>query len=122
MAVETRDRHERRLEMKKPVFALVILATVLAAAPDALADHCYRCYNGTTCGPSTGYGKQFCSDYSGSCVFYGYACDGPHPFMPEEPLAAEYVIVSVERLDEPQQPAAETRVASLETIQQTAGR
>ncbi|HEX2123340.1 MAG TPA: hypothetical protein VHL59_17045 [Thermoanaerobaculia bacterium] len=110
--------------MKKGLFALVVLAMICAAAPEAAADHCYRCYNSTNCGPSTGYGRQFCEDYTGSCVFYGYACDGPHPFIEtEEPLAAAFVVASVERLDEPKQPAdGEVRVASLEMEQKTAHR
>ncbi len=109
--------------MRKGLFVLVILTTILATAPDAMADHCWKCQNFTTCFPSTGYGKQFCSDYSGSCVFYGYACGGPHPFTEaEEPLAAAFVVASVERLDEPRQPDTEMRVALLETKQQTADR
>ncbi len=110
--------------MKKGLFALVVLATVLAAAPQAMADHCWKCSNYTTCVPSTGYGRQECHDYTGSCVFYGYECSGPHPFTePEEPLAAAFLVASVERLDEPQQPRAdEVRVALLETTQQTADR
>jgi hypothetical protein len=108
--------------MKKGLFALVILAMVLAAAPEAIADHCWKCSNSTNCVPSTGYGKPECHDYTGSCVFYGYNCGGPHPFT-EEPLAAAFVVVSVERLDEPQQQSdTEVRLASIETKQQTADR
>src|SRR5688572_16023496 len=108
--------------MKKGLFTLVVLAMVLAAAPEAAADHCWKCRNFTTCTPSTGYGKTECHDYTGSCVFYGYTCDGPHPFT-EEPLAAAFVVASVERLDEPQQSSdTEVRLASLEVKQQTAVR
>jgi hypothetical protein len=111
--------------MKKGLFALVVLATILAAAPDAAADHCFRCSNFTTCFPATSYGKPFCDDSSGSCVFSGNTCTTPHPFAPaEEPLAVDFVLVSVERRDEPpQQPAGgEVRVASIEVTQQTADR
>lgn len=110
--------------MKRGLLALVILAMVFATAPAAMADHCWKCQNFTNCVPSTGYGKQFCHDYTGSCVFYGYNCSGPHPFTePEEPLAAAFVVASVERLDEPQQqPDTDVRLASLETKQQTADR
>ena len=110
--------------MKKGLFALVALAMVLAAAPDAMADHCWKCQNFTNCVPSTGYGTNYCSDYSGSCVLSGGYCGGPHPLIDtEEPLAAAFVVASVERLDEPQQPRAdEGRVALLETTQQTADR
>lgn len=110
--------------MRKGFFALVILATILAAAPDAAADHCWKCSNYTNCVPSTGYGRDYCHSDPSGCVFYGYACGGPHPFVETaEPFAAEFTVASVERLDEPRQPAAgEVRVASLETKQQTADR
>ena len=110
--------------MRKGVFALIVLAMVLAAAPEAMADHCWKCQNFISCVPSTGYGTNYCSDYTGSCVLSGGYCGGPHPFTePEEPFAAAFVVASVERLDEPQQPRAdEVRVALLETTQPTADR
>jgi hypothetical protein len=125
ISAETREsgHQEEEIKMKKGLFALVALAMILAAAPEAAADHCWKCSNFTNCVPSTGYGKSECHDYSGRCEFYGYSCSGPHPFVPEEPLAAEFVVASVERLDEPQQqPDTEVRLASLETKQQTADR
>ena len=106
--------------MKKALFALGVLA-VATIAPVAMADHCYRCYNFTTCFPASSYGRPFCDDSSGRCVFSGNTCTTPHPFAPdvEEPLAADFVVASVIRYDEPQPaPAGETRVASLETTQQ----
>jgi hypothetical protein len=107
--------------MKKALFALVVLATIVATAPVAMADHCRRCKNFTTCWPATTAGQPFCDDSSGSCVFSGATCTGPHPFVGnvEEPLAATFVVASVVRLDEPRPaPNAETRVASLATAQQ----
>jgi hypothetical protein len=110
--------------MKQGLFALVILAAILAAAPDAAADHCQKCYEGWRCIPATSYGRQYCDDSGGSCVFSGGYCDTtPHPFVDtDEPLAASFVVASVERLDEPPQPATEIRIASLETMPQTARR
>ncbi|HEX6097625.1 MAG TPA: hypothetical protein VF432_14955 [Thermoanaerobaculia bacterium] len=108
--------------MKKALFALVILAVVVAAvpAPDAMADHCRRCKNFTTCFPATTGGQTFCDDTSGSCVFSGGPCSGPHPFVEvDEPLAAQFTVAVVTRLDAPQAPAGdETRVAALQTAAQ----
>lgn len=105
--------------MKKGLYVLVILAAVAGFVPDAMADHCYRCFNFTNCFPAASYGKPFCDDSSGSCVFSGATCTGPHPFIETgEPLAAKFTVASVERLDDPQVRDTETRVASLETTRQ----
>ena len=104
--------------MKKRLLSLLIVAVVLVAAPVALADHCKQCNPaGTLCRPAATGGKLNCDDTSGVCILSG-ACGGPHPFT-EETFGAEFIVASVERLDEPQQPAAsETRVAALETAPQ----
>ncbi len=101
--------------MKKPLLVLLIVALALAAAPVALADHCVTCRFGN-CGFATTGGYQSCTDLGSTCSLSG-SCGGPHPFTEtEEPLAIDFVVASVERLDEPQQPVtAETRVASAET-------
>lgn len=100
--------------MKTRLLPLLILAlVVLSVAPIALADHCTTCKFGQ-CRPATTGGYWNCTSNGTTCTLSG-ACGGPHPVI-EEPLAADFVVVSVERLDEPQNPTpSETRVASLET-------
>jgi hypothetical protein len=109
--------------MKKLLGSLLVLTFVLAAAPVALADHCRICRlrgDGTyTCWIAVNGGKPICDDFSipGTCVLSGTTCTGPHPFI-EEPLAADFTVASVERLDEPQSARSSgTRIASLETTQ-----
>ena len=103
----------------KTRFVLLLVVVALAAAPVALADHCITCKFGN-CRPATTGGYSSCPDLGSTCSLSG-TCGGPHPFIEiEEPLAAEFEVASVERLDGPQQPAAEseTRVASLEEAPQ----
>lgn len=103
---------------KRLLLMFMVLAMVLTVAPLAMADHCDTCNrSGTLCRPATVPAYYFCDDTSGACVLSGWGCGGPHPFIEEEePFAAEFVVASVERLDERQPaPADETRVASLET-------
>ena len=100
---------------KRLVLLFVIFAMVLTVVPAAMADHCSTCKFGT-CRPATVPAYYFCDDSGGTCNLSGWGCGGPHPFTDEEPFAAEFVVASVERLDERQPaPAAETRVASLQT-------
>jgi hypothetical protein len=105
--------------MKKRLVSLLVLSVVLTAfAPLALADHCSICNaSGTLCRPAGSGGKPTCVVIGGVCMLSGSTCTGPHPLIETEPLAAEFTVISVERLDEPQSPASETRVASLETTQ-----
>ena len=103
--------------MKKRLILLLTLAVVvvLATAPVAMADHCRKCEFNRCAIALTG-GKPVCNDSGGVCVLQGQVCTGPHPFAPEEPFEADFVVASVERLDEPPQPApSEPQVASLET-------
>ena len=101
--------------MKKRLILLVVLALVVAVAPAALADHCVRCRNNACAIAFTG-GALSCTVTGGTCTVSG-TCSGPHPFIDEEPFAAEFTVALVERLDEPQTAAPETAVASLETTQ-----
>ena len=101
----------------KTRFVLLLVVVALAAAPAALADHCVTCRNAKCSIAFTG-GYQSCTQLANGCSLSG-SCGGPHPFVEEEPFGAEFEVASVERLDEPQQPAAsETRVASLEEAPQ----
>jgi hypothetical protein len=99
------------------VLMLMVFAIVLTVAPMAMADHCTTCRFGN-CWPATVPAYYFCEDLGATCRLT-VACGGPHPFT-AEPLAAEFTVASVERLDQrldERQPAAseQTRVASLET-------
>lgn len=102
--------------MKKRLVALVVLALIVVAAPAALADHCVRCFNNQCSIAFTGGALSCTITTSGACRTSG-TCSGPHPFIEEEPFAAEFTVALVERLDEPQTAAPETAVASLETTQ-----
>lgn len=96
------------------VLMLMVFAIVLTVAPLAMADHCTTCRFGN-CWPATVPAYYFCEDLGATCNLT-VACSGPHPFTDAEPFAAEFVVASVERLDDPQPaPAEQTRVASLET-------
>ena len=100
---------------KRLILMLMVFAIVLTIAPLAMADHCTTCRFGN-CRPATVPAYYFCEDLGATCSMSGWGCGGPHPFTEEVPLAAEFVVASVERLDEQQPAAAEqTRVASLET-------
>lgn len=103
---------------KRLVLMLMVLAIVLTVAPLAMADHCRTCKFGD-CRPATLPAYYFCEDLGDTCSLT-VPCGGPHPVAPEEPFAAEFVVASVERLDQSiderqPAPAGETRVASLET-------
>ena len=101
---------------KRLVLMLMVFAILLAMAPLAMADHCKTCKS-NRCWPATLPAYYTCTDSGGTCILSGPGCGGPHPFTEEEPFAAEFIVASVERLDERQQPAPseQTRVASLET-------
>lgn len=100
--------------MKKRLISLLVLTLVMALAPAAMANHCLRCKPlAETCVGSINYGFQYCDwdDWTGICVTSD-PC-GNHSASLSQPLAAEYAVASVERIDEPQaNPAAETLVAS----------
>lgn len=100
---------------KRLVLMFLVFAIVLTIAPLAIADHCTTCRYGN-CRPATVPAYYFCEDLGATCSLSGWGCGGPHPFTEEEPFAAEFIVASVERLDERQPASAEqTRVASLET-------
>lgn len=108
--------------MKKRLFSLLlVVAVVLMAAPVAMADHCVTCKSGQ-CAIAFSGGYLSCTQLANGCSLSG-SCGGPHPLIEEEYFNSEFVVASVERLDEPRQPSSEaTRVASLETAPQTAER
>lgn len=99
----------------------IALITMLSAAPDAMATHCFRCrwffYEQTyDCYPLPGPvlgGRPFCETDGISCQTWGDQC-APHTAS-AAPLASEYTVASVERLDESSGAATETRVAESST-------
>lgn len=102
--------------MKKrllPLFVLT-LAVVLAVAPAAMADHCRKCKN-NQCSIATTGGFPTCDVIGGTCTTSGSVCTGPHPIIDDDPLASEFTVVSVERLDAPKPAAPSAQVASLQT-------
>lgn len=100
--------------MNKQWILLLVLAIVLTSAPAAMAAHCERCRPvSQSCGSAFNYGWEYCEwdVFTNSC-YVEFAC-GPHSAATTTgPLANEFTVASVERLDEPQ--PAETRIASLE--------
>ena len=100
---------------KRLVLMFMVFAIVLTVAPLAMADHCTTCRFGN-CRPATVPAYYFCEDLGDTCSL-SVPCGGPHPFTAEEePLAAEFIVASVERLDDRQPaPPDQTRIASLET-------
>ena len=100
----------------KRILPLVVVAVMLVvAAPAAFANHCERCRVSTTvfqCISSPVLpGQTECFADETGCRTSGIQC-GPHT-LASVPLATDYAVASVERLDEPAQPADETRVAVL---------
>ncbi|HEX8618468.1 MAG TPA: hypothetical protein VF911_12840 [Thermoanaerobaculia bacterium] len=93
----------------------VVLALVVLAAPAAMADNCYICrFSYATCYPAspTQNGWTQCESAEGVCTLDGSPC-GPWAKASLTPLASEYQVATVERLDGPQQtPAEQTLVAS----------
>ncbi|HEX8254609.1 MAG TPA: hypothetical protein VF846_15810 [Thermoanaerobaculia bacterium] len=106
--------------MKRFVPLLAIVAIALSFAPPAAADHCARCLivqpNGV-CAYDRPNGFEFCNMIGDVCQTSGARCT--HTSLSAS-LASEYVVASVERLDEPQQaPKNDTLVASAATAPAT---
>ena len=104
--------------MKKRMTLLLVLAIALATAPAAMANHCKRCrplWEACQSGLTSGFVNCEWSDEIGNCVT-SPSCSHLTAAV-VAPLASEYAVASVERIDEaqPQTNADETRVASLET-------
>jgi len=101
-------------------FTLIVL---IGAAPDAMANHCFRCRFYFTegewdCFPLPGPvlgGKPFCAEGGTWCETWGEQC-APHTAS-AAPLTSEYTVASVERLDEPGSRADETLVAQTRIAQ-----
>lgn len=106
--------------MQKRLILLLVFAIVLTAAPSAMASHCARCLPSLqTCASTLNFGYEVCYWHPPiqACILE-YPC-GPHLQATPEPLSAEFTVASVERLDESNANAPDTRVASLETSEHT---
>lgn len=105
---------------------LVVVLLTLFAVPAAMADHCYRCkivpapqvsYCITNTSTTFGGFPDCYSDETG-CYVSGTQCP-PHTASLSTPLATEYRVAAVERLDEPQTAASETLVATVSAAPST---
>jgi hypothetical protein len=106
----TRGCTERSFNMKR-LIPLLILAIVFTIAPAAMANHCSKCTVAQTCNRLSNLGWIICEGDGETCSQSGWC--GNHA-APVEPLATEFTVASVERLDEPQTTASETAIATLE--------
>ena len=95
--------------MKVKVPLLLAAMILLAIAPAAMADHCRFCSPSDTCVIQPNWGFAECY-YDAVGCHVDYPC-GRHPAWPVAPLASEFTVAAVERLDEPQTAAPETLVA-----------
>ena len=100
--------------MTKRFIPLLVLTLIVGIAPTALADHCERCRPvPQTCGPaltpSTGW--EICYEDAFGC-HVEFPC-GPHAPAVLPPLAAEFSVATVERLDEPKTAANEALIAAV---------
>ena len=104
--------------MKKRVIFLLILSIALATAPAAMAE-CFKCkVLNHTCPPTTTGGFDFCYWMGVDCIIGEYC----GTLAAVQPLASEFQVASVERLDEPQPKTNETRIALLEPTPEPAAR
>jgi hypothetical protein len=100
--------------MKKQSILLLVLAIALMSAPVAMANHCERCRPvSQTCILWPNFGFEICDDIDG-CVVQ-FPCGDHPPQLQAEPLASEFTVAAVERLDGPEPAEDTTRVASLAT-------
>ncbi|HYC91508.1 MAG TPA: hypothetical protein VEO54_19975 [Thermoanaerobaculia bacterium] len=97
--------------MKKLLISLLLFSIALAAAPAAMAE-CLRCRPLLKkCVAATVDGWESCY-WANDCIFAGEYCTVSQAAV--QPLASEFQVASVERIDEPQPATNEPRVASLE--------
>ena len=105
--------------MTKRIAFLVVVLTVFAA-PALMADHCFKCkivpapeisYCVLHTNPNFKTGWTECYDDELGCYPSGDRCYGHLAAQLSTPLAAEYAVASVDRLDEPQTVKADAVVA-----------
>jgi hypothetical protein len=100
--------------MKRTLSLAVVVVLLIVAAPAAFAEHCERCRpSGFECiAVLVRPGHTECFANQQGCWSSGIQCD-PHTDLASFDLSTDYTVASIERLDEPDQPADETRVALL---------
>jgi hypothetical protein len=101
---------------KRIVLLVAVLSVVIA--PNLMASWCYRCK--VVPAPEVSYciehtstaflGWKMCTSDSTGCFTSGDRCYGQPTQQSSTPLAADYAVASVERLDEPQTAGAATLV------------
>lgn len=104
------------------LLAVAALTVVLSAAPDAMASHCLRCKwvagaQEFDCVPVSGStpGRPFCETDGITCQTSGNQCALHTASI--TPLASEYTVAAVERLDEPSSGSSETLLAQIQTAE-----
>ena len=101
--------------MKRTLPLLALVSILLSFAPPAAADHCLGCsftLPDTYC-VSRNIGRTECQDFDGTCMTSGDSCNHSLASMP--PLAADFYVASVERLDDVPRPSQnETLIAAAE--------
>jgi len=101
-------------------FIPLLVLTLTLAAPVAMADHCERCRPATlSCGPASNFGFENCEwTFDNQCITSSPCGDHSASLAAAQPLASEFTVALVERLDEAPS-VSEARVASLETATPT---
>ncbi len=104
--------------MKHRLIPLLVLAVVVLTAPAAMAEHCWRCKPlaqdcTVAMGVIPGWEQCYWDPLYNQCVQEN-ECTPHSAALAVQPLAAEYAVASVERLDEPNTTASDTLVASLQ--------
>jgi hypothetical protein len=105
--------------MKRAIPLLFAIAILFTIAPVAMANHCYGCKirpephtEPPSCVRRLNYGFAVCEpNYETDSCDTAFPC-GSHSTA-VTPLAAEFEVASVERLDEPQTGASQTLVAAV---------
>jgi hypothetical protein len=101
--------------MKTRIIPLLLLAVVVLSAPAAMAA-CLRCDPVHEACKGTSIGGFLVCEYQGNKLCYTESPCGTLVASATTPLAAEFVVASVERLDAPKANTSDTpKVASLET-------
>jgi hypothetical protein len=109
--------------IRRTIPLLFVLGILLTIAPAAMAHHCWGCKirplphtEPPSCVVRLNFGFAICepNEETDSCT-QSMPCGSHMAAM--TPMAAEFKVASVERLDEPQTPASDTQVARAQAPQ-----
>lgn len=120
MSIETRStkRKELSLMLKRTIPLLIAIVVVLSVASPAMANHCVRCrfsIDMQWCQWGTLIGSTDCEvDWQGNCQMTGDPCNH-FSASALTPLASEFQVASVERIDDEVPAPNEALVAKLDT-------